>query len=132
MARIVCTYGSLDLNDGVTYRLLPGFDPGERELQFDELRGFAGGVAQVNASDDGLIAMKVPLLIEGGSAAGLRLAIEAINELVDEGEQVLRHDDGSGLVYYECARSPRVAYPRDELVAVGAAALVTFTPWRYP
>ncbi|MDI9600146.1 MAG: hypothetical protein QM323_11765, partial [Acidobacteriota bacterium] len=67
MARTTLTYGGMNLNDGTTWRLLPGFDPGADELSYDEHRAYKGTVAQYNVSEAHLVEMFVPLLVAGTS-----------------------------------------------------------------
>lgn len=128
MARTVCTYGTLNLNDGVTWFLLPGFDPGVELLTYDEYNGFDRTVKQVNVTEAHLIPMKVPLRIEAADTAGLYAARDALNTLIDAGEQVLRH----GAVAYNCAHCPRIHIVHDELVDVCHAAFIDWSPLRYP
>ena len=126
------TYGGLDLNDGTTWTLLEGFDPGERQKTWDEVRTYDGNVGQLNVSEAHLIQMYVPLEVAGASIAAVRTAIAALNTLIDAGAQTLAYNDGSGAVNYSCLHSPRVWVPHDLRWLVGFRVPVTFTPWRSP
>lgn len=128
MARTVCTYGGLDLNDGVTWFLMPGFDPGERIKTYFERRAYSGAVRQYNVTEANLIHMFVPLRIEAADTAGLYAARDALNAKIDAGEQTLVH----GAVSYNCAHSSRVRIIHDEVTDTCHAAFVDFTPVRYP
>jgi len=132
MARTVCTYGGLDLNDGVSYFLLPGFDPGAPALDFDEHLGWDGSVVQVNVNEAALVSMTVPLRIHGGDLAGLDDKIDALNQKIAAGAQTLTHGPAGATTAYSCVRSQRVAYVRDRLAQVAGIAFVTFRPWRLP
>lgn len=127
------TYGGLDLNDGVTYFLLPGFDPGEKLKTWDEQRSYTGGVAQTNVSEAALIQMIVPLEILAASEAALAAAVDAINTRVDAGAQTLAYTPlGGAAVYYSCVHSQRISYPRLNAAVVGGRTAITFSPWRLP
>lgn len=128
MERTVCTYGGLNLNDGVTWFLMPGFDPGKRIKTYTEHRSYSGAIRQYNVSEANLIHMRVPLRIEAADLAGLRAARDALNDLIDAGEQELVHDD---IIYY-CAHSDRVSFIYDNAATVCFAAFIDFTPVRYP
>jgi len=132
MARTVCTYGGLDLNDGTSYFLLPGFDPGAPVLDFDEHLGFDGSVVQVNVNEAALVEMTVPLRVQGASEADLEAKVEAINTKVAAGAQSLVHGPPGASTTYSCLRSPRVGYVRDQAAKVAHAAFVTFRPRRLP
>lgn len=128
MARTVCTYGYMDLNDGVNTFLMPGFDPGKRAKTYDEVLGYGGGVLQLNVTEAHLITMTVPLRLQAASMAGLDALIDAINAKVDEGAQPLVH----GVTTYACVFSSRVGYTRDATVLSTLSAFVTFSPIRTP
>ena len=133
MARQTVTYGAKNLNDGVTWFLMPGADFGERLKTWDERRSYAGNVAQYNVTEANLIHMSLPFRIEAADVAGLHTEIDALNVLIDAGAQDLVHDDGSGEVTYSCAHSSRVPYPkRDVLTQTCHVAFVDFLPVRYP
>lgn len=126
------TYGGLNLNDGTTWTLMEGFDPGERAKTWTEVASYDGSVAQYNVSEAHLIRMQVPLEVAGVSIAAVRTAIAALNTLIDAGDQDLVYNDGSGAVTYSCVHSPRVWVPHDLRWLVGFRVPVTFTPWRTP
>lgn len=128
MARTVCTYGYLDLNDGVSYFLMPGFNPGQRAKTYDEVLGYGGGALQLNVTEAHLITMTVPLRVQAASMAGLDALIDALNVKVDEGAQPLLH----GVTTYACVLSPRVGYPHDADTLTTFSAFVTFSPIRTP
>ena len=128
MARTVCTYGTLNLNDGVTWFLLRGFDPGVELLTYDEHSGYDQTVKQINATEAHLIPMTVPLRVEAADTAGLYAARDALNTLIDAGEQTLVH----GVTSYACAHSPRIRIVHDELVDTCHAAFIDWSPLRYP
>ena len=107
------TYGGLDLNDGLTYTLMDGFDPGERVKTSSEYRGLNGTVAQYNVSEANVIEMHVPLLVQGTDNASLTAAVAAINAIVDGGPAVFVYNDGGGEVTYSCVYSNRVGYVRN-------------------
>lgn len=131
MARITLTYGGMDLNDGTTWHLMPGWDLGERQKSWDEVTSYTGLVTQLNVTEAHLVPMALPLMVEGADAAAVRSEIDALNALVDAGEQDLVFDDGSGAVTYECAYSqrPRVDY---SYLKTCIRAFVDFQPVRYP
>jgi hypothetical protein len=126
------TYGTLNLNDGTTWTLMEGFDPGERQKTYDEVRTYDGEVGQLNVSEAYLIRMFVPLEVAGASIAAVRTAIAALNTLIDAGAQDLVYNDGSGAVTYSCAHSQRVWVPHDLRWLVGFRVPITFQPVRYP
>lgn len=132
MAAPTLIYGGLNLNDHITYFLLPDWDPGQREKTFDEVRGFGGAVLQLNVSEAALIKMIFPLLIKAASDPALRTAVDAINDRIDDGAQDCALDSGSGLVVYHCVHSPRVNYVRDNRAIVLFRAYVTLTLNRTP
>ena len=132
MARTVLTYDGLDMNDGVNYFLLPGFDPGEKIKTYDEVVGLDGDVVQLNVAEAGLITMVVPLRIEGSSEANLETLVAAINTKVDAGDQTLVHGPSGDTDSYSCVESPRVNYVRDQLVKVVFAAFIVWNPVRTP
>ena len=127
MARTTLTYGGMNLNDGVNYFLLPGFDPGAEELSYDEIRGLDGSVMQINATEAHYVTMTVPLRIEGSSASDLDSKVQALNARIAAGPQTLVY----GSTSYDCARSQRVSYARAEYGGV-FVAFVTFKPLRLP
>lgn len=126
--RTVCTYGGLNLNDGVTWFLRPGFSPGERLKTWAEYRSYTGAPRQYNVSEASLIEMRVPLRVQAASLAGLRTAVAALNTLVDGGERTLVYDG----VSYSCAHSRRVELVIDDVAATCFSAAIEFTPMRYP
>ena len=132
MARTVCTYGALDLNDGVSYFLLPGFNAGEKLLTYDEVLGFDGTAAQVNVSRASFVTMTVPLRVQGTSEANLRALVDAINTKVDAGEQTLVYGPGDATTNYACVASPNVGYPCDDVAKITFSAFVIFNPRRTP
>lgn len=135
MARTVLTYGGLDLNDGVSWFLLPGFDPGAPVLTYDELRGWGSPTApvvQVNVSEANLIEMTVPLRVQGTSEADLAAEVAALNAKIAAGAQTLIHGPVGATAAYSCVRSPRVSYARDAAAKVAYTAFLTFTPLRLP
>jgi len=107
---VTLTYGGLDLNDGTTYTLLEGLDPGEYVKTYSEYRSYTGAVAQYNVTEANLVEMRVPLLVRAASLAALRAAIGAINAKIDAGAQDLVFNDGSGEITYVCLQSPRVEF----------------------
>lgn len=128
MARLELTYGTLDLNDGTTWVLRPGFDPGAELLTFDEHAGYGGSVAQLNVSEAHLITMRVPLLVQGATLSALRAAVDTLNALVDAGEQELTFEG----VTYSCAECPRVGLVFDQTTLATRRALIDWSPLRYP
>ncbi len=126
MARTTLTYGGLNLNDGTSYFLLPGFDPGAEELSYDEVAGADGSVVQTNVSEAHLIQMHVPLRIQGTDLADFQAKVAALNTKIAKGAQTLVH----GSVSYDCARSRRVTYSSEYLDLF--TAFVTFQPLRLP
>jgi len=128
MARLELTYGTLDLNDGTTWRLRPGFDPGADELSYDEHRAYKGTVAQYNVSEAHLVEMFVPLLVAGTSLVDLHETIETLNAEIAAGAQTLV----CGPVSYSCVYSPRVPLPFDELALTAFCSFVDFRPVRNP
>ena len=80
MALRTCTLDSLNLNDHVSYWLLPGFSPGLNVPTYDEWRNYySNGVAIANVSLSHVVAMSLPLKVQGGSETLVRAAIAAIN-----------------------------------------------------
>ena len=130
MARTVCKYGDLDLNDGTGYHLLTGFDPGAEDLSYDEVAGADGTVVQVNVSEAHLIDMHVPLLIRGTSLADLDAKVAALNAKIAAGEQTLEYGEPGATTSYSCVRSRRVSYSNEHLRAF--AAFIDFQPKRLP
>ena len=132
MARMPLTYGAKDLNDGVIWTLMDKPDFGERIKTYDERRSYAGNVAQYNVTEANLIPMHLPLKLQGASIANLRAEIDALNALIDAGEQDLVFNDGSGAITYSCAHSPRVQYPRSAYTQACWEARIDLALVRYP
>lgn len=128
MARTVLTYGSLNLNDGTTWALRPGFDPGAPVKSWDERRSYVGRLAQRNVTEAQLIEMFIPLILRSSTLAGLRTEVADLNDLIDAGEQTLVFDT----VVYSCAHSQRVSVLYSAPVLSTLTALIEFTPVRYP
>ncbi len=126
------TYGGLDLNDGTTYTLLDGFDPGERAKSWSEYRGYDGTAAQYNVTEANLIEMRVPLLIKGTDNASLTAAITALNAIIDAGPANFVWNDGGGEVTYSCVYSPRVSAPWGSLRQNKYVAPVELILYRTP
>ena len=126
------SYGGLDLNDGTTFTLLDGFDPGERTKVWNEYRGYGGTVAQYDVTEAQLVEMHVSLLVKGTSNSDLNAAIATLNALIDAGEQDFVWDDGSGAVTYQCVQSPRVGYVRDVLSQNKYTAIIDLVLYRTP
>lgn len=129
---ITITYGGLNLNDGTTYKLLDGFDPGERTKTFDEYRGYGGTAAQANVSEANLIEMRVPLKVMAASLTALHTAINAINAIIDAGPATFVWNDGGGSVSYSCVHSPRVHYVPAAGVASSLQTRLTLVLYRTP
>jgi lysophospholipase L1-like esterase len=125
-------YGGLDLNDGTTYRLLDGFDPGEKQKSWDEVRSYTGQVAQYNVTEAALVQMTIPLLVEAASLTALHAAIDAINAKIDAGAQTLIFSDGSEPVTYSCVHSPRVAFRPDSPAVNKFWTRIDMTLYRTP
>lgn len=128
MARLQLTYGTLDLNDGTTWVLRPGFDPGVPALDFDEHRGWDGSIRQLNVSEASLIEMTVPLLVKGTSLADLYASVDELNTLIEAGEQELTFEG----VVYSCAQCPRVGIVFDDVALTTHCAFIDWSPLRYP
>ena len=128
MARLELTYGTLDLNDGTTWRLRPGFDPGAEVKTYDEHLSYTGNVAQHNITEAHLIEMYVPLILEGASLDALKSSADALNALIDAGEQTLTFEGTA----YSCASCPRIALEYDATLLVTLCALIDWKPVRYP
>ena len=126
------TYGGLNLNDGTTYTLLGGFDPGERMKTWSEYRGYDGTAAQYNVSEANLVEMRVPLLIKGTDNATLTAAVAAINALIDAGPQSFVWNDGGGEVTYSCVYSPRIRYVRNNQAQNAFFTTVDLVLYRTP
>ncbi len=125
-------FGGLDLNDHVTYFLLPGFDPGERVKTWDEQRSYAGTVAQTNVREDENVQMTVPLEIRANGEEALAAAVDAINDRVEAGSQTLVYvPRGGDPASYTCVPGERATYPRLN-AAVDGRAEILFSPWRLP
>ena len=134
MARTVLTYGGLNLNDGVVYSLLPGFDPGVPGYVFEEAYAL-GAITPMQLrqhAEEKLIAMTIPLKIQGTSEANLQALVAAINALIDAGPQTLVHGPVGYTLSYNCVYSQRPAFPRQELVTSVFSADVTLTLLRTP
>lgn len=125
-------YDDLDLNDGTTYLLLEGFDPGEKVKTWDEMRSYTGEVAQYNVSEAYLIEMHIPLRIMGTSPSTFRAAVDAINDKIDEGDHTLYHNDGAGVLTYSCVHSPRIRVPDSLAKLVGYCVDVDLVLYRTP
>ena len=83
MARTVLTFDALDLNNGTTYRLLPGASPGQRLKTWDEYRGLNGVPQQTNTTEAYIIPTHWPLVVQGTSLATLDTYVQAINTKID-------------------------------------------------
>ncbi len=132
MARSTLIYGGKDLNDGAIWCLMPGADFGERVKTYDEHLSYTGNVAQHNVTEAHLIPMSIPLRLQGSDVSEMRAEVDALNALIDAGEQDLVYDDGSGAITYSCAASPRISYPRTTVTKTCLAAFIDFEPVRYP
>lgn len=128
MARLELTYGTLDLNDGTTWRLRPGFNPGAEVKTYDEHLSYTGNVAQHNVTEAHLIEMYVPLILEGASLDAMKSSVGALNALIDAGEQTLTFEGTA----YSCASCPRIALEYDATLLVTLCALIDWKPVRYP
>lgn len=128
MARKTLTYGGKNLNDGATWHLLPGFDPGAPEKSYDERQSYSGAVAQYNVSEAHFVEMTVPLLLTATSLSNLQSEVNALNALIDAGEKTLVFGSDS----YNCAHSQRISVVYDEAAMNLSALFVTFRPLRYP
>lgn len=127
-ARLELTYGTLDLNDGTTWRLRPGFAPGAEEKSYDEHLSYTGNVAQYNVTEAHLIEMYVPLILEGASLDALKSSVDALNALIDAGEQTLTFEGTA----YSCASCPRIALEYDATLLATFCAFIDWKPLRYP
>ena len=123
---------TLNLNDGATWTLREGFDPGERLKTWDERRSYSGAVAQYNVTEANLIPMYVPLEVTAASVAALRAAVDALNTIIDAGAADLVYNEGPGAVTYHCVESNRVSYPRTNRSQLDFRAHIDFRPWRTP
>ena len=134
MARTVLTYGGLNLNDGVVYSLVPGFDPGEPTFVYEEVYAL-GAIVPLQLrkhAEEKLVTMTVPLKIQGTSEANLKALVDAIDTRVDAGPQTLVHGPPGFTHSYNCVYSQRVPFPREELVTSIFSADVTLTLLRTP
>lgn len=130
MASITITYGGTSINSG-RFTLL-AFDPGEKLKTFDEVRSYAGGVAQTNVTEANLIEVNIRLLIQGASNADLRDAVSDLNTLIDAGAQTLAFNDGSGNINYSCVKSPRIRYVPDPVSTNKFWTIVDWVLYRTP
>lgn len=128
MAVPTITYGTLDLNDGVTWTLLEGFFPGVRRKTFEEVRSYSGAVAQYNVTEANLIQMTVPLLVRADSLVNLDAAVAALNARIDAGPQTLTYNG----VSYACVHSERVGYTHTSRELNQFWTTLVFSPWRMP
>jgi len=132
MARSTLTYGGKNLNDGSTWALMPGANFGERLKTYDEIRSYSGSVVQCNVSEANFIHMNIPLRLRGSSISSMKAEIDALNALIDAGEQNLVYNDGSGAVTYQCAHSQRVNYERTVETKSALMAFINLELVRYP
>lgn len=125
MARRICTYGGMDLNDGTTWFLLSA-DPGERVKTYDEEPGYDGTVQQFNVSEAHLVQGDFRFKVEDVSPDAIQDEVDALNALIDAGEQ----DLVLGSVTYSCVHSQRVKWaPEHDDQTV---AFIDFFPVRQP
>ena len=130
---ITLTYGGLNLNDGTTYALLEGFDPGEQLKTWSEYRGYASGtVAQYNVTSANIVEMHVPIKVASSSMANLRTAIAAVNALIDDGEQDLVYGEDAATITYHCMESPRVAFKPDSTALIKFYTVIDLVLYRAP
>jgi hypothetical protein len=78
MAKTV-TFDGLNLNDLGLYHLMPGFDPGESELSYDEQVSYAGGVALTNVQAAHVVQLTLPIDVRAASEAAMLAGVAAIN-----------------------------------------------------
>jgi hypothetical protein len=79
MALTTVTLDGLDMNDHVTYWLMPGFNPGEDVYTYDEQRSYAGTVTVTNVTNAHVVELMVPIDVRCTTVALLETAIAAIN-----------------------------------------------------
>lgn len=133
---ITLTLGGLSLNDGTTYTLLDGFDPGEKTKTWSEYRGYDGTAAQYNVTEAQLIEVTIPLKVASTTVSGLHTAINALNAIIDGGTSTLVYDDDTGdalaATSYSIVHSPRVAFRPDTTALTKFYTLLTLTLYRTP
>jgi len=124
MAIPACTLDGLNINDGTTYKIMPGINMGVTMRTWDEQKSYAGGVAQTNVSDANLIDVTIPMLVEGSSRANLRTVLAAINTKIAGITPGTTHLVYDGTTYHLMV-SQQVDWVEDE--AFGVAFRVSIT-----
>ena len=128
--------GSLNLNDGSTYTLLPGLDLGALEPEVDVWVGLDGALA-LGPARPALVEVTVPLLVRAAGAEALRLAVEAVRDAVRACTYatpgtLTYSDDGTTTLTYTIVDSPEPAVVRDERWYFGLAAQLEVRLRRLP
>jgi hypothetical protein len=123
MASTVCTLDGLNLNDRVTYWLMPGFDPGDAPLTFDAFVSYNGTAVQRNVVRAGIVEMTLPIDVRSATETGLLAAIEAINAKIRDATNDLPKILVVGARTYSVVSSPEISPQADDLWYSGIARL---------
>ena len=121
MARTTLTYGGMNLNDGTTWRLLPGFDPGADELSYDEHRAYKGTVAQYNVSRRICRDVRAVLSWARASWTSTRPS-ETLNAEIAAARRRW------SVARRSCVSQPRASLPSIELALTAFCSFVDFRP----
>jgi hypothetical protein len=119
----VCTLDGLNLNDCVLYFKMPGFDPGESAVTYDEFPSYDGSVVIRNASRAHVAQIALPIDVRAASEAVRWAGIDAINAKI----RLCTNDAPKTLVVgtrsYAIVDSAEVRPVEDELWYAGVARL---------
>jgi len=124
MARTPLIFDSLDMNDGMVYRLFPGVELGARLKTWNSRKSYTGNLAQYNVSEAQEIPMKFPLKVQGTSLADLDAKVQAINAKIDGCGSADPKDLVFASTVYQITTTPRVAYSPDAAVFTAMFDLV--------
>lgn len=130
MSAPTVTLDGLNINDHVNYFVLPGFDPGVREVSWREHRGHAGrSAAQTGIDDSSLVEMRLPMMVTGSSESNLKTKLSAIHAKLADA-------DGKSFVYgtttYELAVCPDFTVPHDQAYHLSHRAIFEMRLVRKP
>ena len=120
----VCTFDGLSLNDRVLYFRMPGFDPGENEVTFDEFPSYDGGVVVRNVSRAHVVELALPVDVRAGSEASMLAGVAAINTKVRACSSDAPKTLTVGGRSYHIVAGTELDPPEDDLYLIHVARLV--------
>lgn len=119
----VVTLDGLNLNDLSLYFLLPGFDPGEDEVDFDVFKKWNGSISVRNVSRVDVVEMKLPLDVRGTSEATMLAGVAAINAKIATATFNAPKTLVVGSSSYSVIDSKQIRLKKDELYYINVARI---------